>query len=313
VQQRVIGNSGLTVSAIGLGCNNFGSLIDAQASDAVIARALELGITFFDTADVYGESESVLGKALAAHRKQVIIATKFGIPRNGLAGGASREYVLQAAQRSLERLNTDYIDVLYLHRPDPTVPLEETLGALEQLIRQGKVRHAAASNMTPELLREAGAMATSKHLHGFIATQEHYNLLVRGVEQTLAPVAGQLGMGLIPYFPLESGLLTGKYRRGTAPPQGTRLDAWKGLAASLTDANFDKVERLQSFAQTRGHSLAELAIAWLLARQHVPSVIAGATKVAQVEANCRAAQWQLTAQELAEVDRLVPANAAATA
>jgi len=297
------------VSAIGLGCNNFGWLIDAQASNAVIARALELGITFFDTADVYGDSEIVLGKALAGRRQDVVIATKFGIGRNGLAGGASRAYVLQAAERSLARLGTDYIDILYLHRPDPSVPLGETLGALEQLIGQGKVRHAAASNMTPELLREAASVAASKQLSGFIATQEHYNLLVRGLERTLAPLAQELGMGIIPYFPLESGLLTGKYRRGTAPAQGTRLDTWKQLGSVLTDENFDKIERLQAFAAASGHTLAELAIAWLLAQPNVPSVIAGATRAAQLEANCRAAGWQLTAQQCAEIDRLVPATA----
>ena len=297
------------MSAIGLGCNNFGWLIDAQASNAVIARALELGITFFDTADVYGDSEIVLGKALAGRRQDVVIATKFGIGRNGLAGGASRAYVLQAAERSLARLGTDYIDILYLHRPDPSVPLGETLGALEQLIGQGKVRHAAASNMTPELLREAASVAASKQLSGFIATQEHYNLLVRGLERTLAPLAQELGMGIIPYFPLESGLLTGKYRRGTAPAQGTRLDTWKQLGSVLTDENFDKIERLQAFAAASGHTLAELAIAWLLAQPNVPSVIAGATRAAQLEANCRAAGWQLTAQQCAEIDRLVPATA----
>jgi len=297
------------VSAIGLGCNNFGWLIDAQASNAVIARALELGITFFDTADVYGDSEIVLGKALAGRRQDVVIATKFGIGRNGLAGGASRAYVLQAAERSLARLGTDYIDILYLHRPDPSVPLGETLGALEQLIGQGKVRHAAASNMTPELLREAASVAASKQLSGFIATQEHYNLLVRGLERTLAPLAQELGMGIIPYFPLESGLLTGKYRRGTAPAQGTRLDTWKQLGSVLTDESFDKIERLQAFAAASGHTLAELAIAWLLAQPNVPSVIAGATRAAQLEANCRAAGWQLTAQQCAEIDRLVPATA----
>ena len=297
------------MSAIGLGCNNFGWLIDAQASNAVIARALELGITFFDTADVYGDSEIVLGKALAGRRQDVVIATKFGIGRNGLAGGASRAYVLQAAERSLARLGTDYIDILYLHRPDPSVPLGETLGALEQLIGQGKVRHAAASNMTPELLREAASVAASKQLSGFIATQEHYNLLVRGLERTLAPLAQELGMGIIPYFPLESGLLTGKYRRGTAPAQGTRLDTWKQLGSVLTDESFDKIERLQAFAAASGHTLAELAIAWLLAQPNVPSVIAGATRAAQLEANCRAAGWQLTAQQCAEIDRLVPATA----
>jgi aryl-alcohol dehydrogenase-like predicted oxidoreductase len=305
VQQRVIGTSGLAVSALGLGCNNFGWLIDEQASNVVIARALELGITLFDTADVYGDSELVLGRALAGRRTQVVIATKFGIARDGLAGGASAAYVQQAAERSLKRLATDYLDILYLHRPDPKVPLAETLGALEQLIRQGKVRHVAASNMTPELLREAGSIAAAGQASGFIATQEHYSLLTRGIERTLVPLAEELGMGIIPYFPLESGLLTGKYRRGVPPPPGTRFNAWKRFTESLTEENFDRVERLQSFAEAHGHTLAELAIAWLLARPYVPSVIAGATRPAQLEANCRALEWQLSAEELRQVERLL--------
>lgn len=307
MQQRELGRSGLKVSVIGLGCNNFGWLIDAAASNEVIARALERGINFFDTADVYGDSELVLGEALAGRRREVVIATKFGIAREGLAGGASRGYITQAVERSLKRLQTDYIDVLYLHRPDPAVPLEETLGALEELIRQGKIRHAAASNMTPELLRSASAIAASRHLHGFVATQEAYSLLERGIEKALLPAAVELGLALIPYFPLASGLLTGKYKRGAAPPQGSRLDSWKQLATILTEDNFSRVEKLEAFATSRGHSLVELAIAWLLHKPGVASVIAGATKAAQVDANCRAVDWQLTPADMAQIERLSPA------
>jgi aryl-alcohol dehydrogenase-like predicted oxidoreductase len=306
MEQREIGVSGLKVSAIGLGCNNFGWMIDAEASNKVIARALDLGITFFDTADMYGESEVVLGKALGSRRTSVVVATKFGMSGEGLTGGASRGYVMKAAERSLARLRTDYIDVLYLHTPDPAVPVEETLRAVDDLIRQGKVRHAAASNMTPELLSEAASIAASKRLNAFIATQEQYNLVVRGIEKTIVPVIERLGIGLIPYFPLASGLLTGKYKRGAAPAPGTRLSAWKFLTASvLTDQNFDRVERLEAFAVARGHRISELAIAWLLAQRYVPSVIAGATSPAQVEANAHAATWTLTAKELAEVDDLL--------
>jgi aryl-alcohol dehydrogenase-like predicted oxidoreductase len=309
MEQREVGASGLKVSAIGLGCNNFGWIIDAEASNKVIARALDLGITFFDTADMYGESEVVLGKALGSRRTGVVVATKFGMTGQGLTGGASRDYVMKAAERSLKRLQTDYIDVLYLHKPDPAVPVEETLRALDDLIRQGKVRHAAASNMTPDLLNEAASVAASKRLNGFIATQEEYSLIVRGIEKTIVPAVERLGMGLIPYFPLASGLLTGKYKRGAAPAPGTRLSAWKFLAPPLlTDENFDRVERLEAFAMARGHRISELAIAWLLAKRQVPSVIAGATSAAQVEANAHAAAWTLTAKELAEIDELFRAG-----
>jgi aryl-alcohol dehydrogenase-like predicted oxidoreductase len=309
MEQREIGASGLKVSAIGLGCNNFGWVIDAEASNEVIARALDLGITFFDTADMYGESEVVLGKALGSRRTGVVVATKFGVAGEGLTGGASRGYVMKAAERSLTRLHTDYIDVLYLHTPDPAVPVEETLRALDDLIRQGKVRHAAASNMTPDLLNEAASIATSKHLNAFIATQEEYSLIVRGIEKTIVPVVERLGIGLIPYFPLASGLLTGKYKRGAPPAPGTRLNTWKFLTSSLlTDENFDRVERLEAFAIARGHRISELAIAWLLAKRYVPSVIAGATSPAQVEANAHAATWTLTAKELAEIDGLFGAG-----
>ncbi len=306
MQQRALGRSGLQVSAVGLGCNNFGWLIDEPASRLVIDRALELGINFLDTADVYGDSEEVLGRALAGRRPSVIIATKFGIARQGLSGGASRAYIMQAVERSLARLQTDYIDVYYMHRPDPRVPLEETLRALEDLIRQGKVRYAAASNMSPALLREAHSLAGSAGLRGFIATQEPYSLLARGIEQTLVPVVQELGLGLVPYFPLASGMLTGKYRRGAPPPPGTRLDAWKQLGSILTEENFDRVERLQQFASERDCTLVELAIGWLLHRPAVASVIAGATRASQVEANVRAADLQLSAAELARLDRLSP-------
>jgi aryl-alcohol dehydrogenase-like predicted oxidoreductase len=308
MEEREIGRSGLKVSAIGLGCNNFGWMIDAKASNPVIAKALELGITFFDTADVYRESEVVLGKALGARRKDVVIATKFGIAAAGLPGGASRGYVMQAAERSLRRLNTDYIDLFYLHQPDKATPIDETLQALEDLIRQGKVRQAGASNVTSKLLRDAHSIAASTHLRGFIAIQEQMNLLTRGAESDLAPAISELHMSLIPYFPLASGLLTGKYKRGVPPPSGTRLDNWKQLSSSLlTDQNFGKVERLEAYAAGRRHSLAELAIAWLLAKSYVPSVIAGATQASRLETNVKAASWKLTATEVAAIETLAPA------
>jgi aryl-alcohol dehydrogenase-like predicted oxidoreductase len=307
MQQREIGRSGLKVSVVGLGCNNFGWMIDAEASNPVIARALEVGINFFDTADIYGESEVVLGKALGAKRKDVVIATKFGMASSGLPGGASRAYVMQAAERSLKRLGTDYIDLFYLHRPDKATPIAETLEALEELIRQGKVRHVAASNMTSELLSESHSIAASRHLHGFVATQEHLNLLTRGAETTIVPTVKELHLGLIPYFPLANGLLTGKYKRGVAPEPGTRLDRSKQRNSSLlSEQNFDKVERLEAFAGEHRRSISELAIAWLLAKPYVPSVIAGATKAAHLDVNVKAATWTLTAPEVTAVERLAP-------
>jgi aryl-alcohol dehydrogenase-like predicted oxidoreductase len=307
MEQRALGRSGLQVSSLGLGCNNFGWLIEESASKEVIARALDLGINFLDTADVYGESEIVLGKALLGRRHQVVLATKFGSAARGRPGGAARNYILESVQRSLQRLQTDYLDVLYLHRPDATVPLSETLETLDGLIREGKVRHAACSNMTPQLLEESAAYAASHHSEGFVVTQEHYNLLVRGLEQQLLPVAERYNIGIVPYFPLASGLLTGKYQRGVMPAAGTRVSTWKHLASSLlTSENFDRIERLQTFAAAHGRTIGELAIAWLLSKPYVGSVIAGATRASQLEENCRAASWKLTPTDLMEIDRIVP-------
>jgi aryl-alcohol dehydrogenase-like predicted oxidoreductase len=307
VEQREIGRSGLKVSVIGLGCNNFGWLIDEAASLPVITRALDVGINFFDTADIYGESEVVLGNALGAHRKQVIIATKFGYPGTGVAGGAAPEYVVQAAERSLKRLRTDYIDVLYLHAPDKKVPITDTLGAMDRLVRDGKVRHIAASNMTASLLDKSDAAAGAGELHRFIASQEEFNLLKRDVTASLVPTLERLHMSLIPYFPLASGLLTGKYQRGTAPAAGTRFDKWKGLAGGLTEENFRILDNLQNFARAHRHSISELAIAWLLAKPCVPSVIAGSSKASQIDDNVRAAAWKMSPEEAAGVEQLTVA------
>jgi aryl-alcohol dehydrogenase-like predicted oxidoreductase len=307
MEQRELGRSGLKVSVIGLGCNNFGWLIDEAASLPVIARALDVGINLFDTADIYGESEVVLGKALGAHRKQVIIATKFGYPGDGVAGGASPAYVAAAAARSLKRLRTDYIDLLYLHAPDPKTPIADTLGAMDQLVRDGKVRYIAASNMNASLLEKAQAAASGKGLHGFVASQEELSLLKRDAASTLAPTLERLHMSLVPYFPLASGLLTGKYQRGVVPAAGTRFDKWKHLAEQLSEKNFRTIDRLQEFATEHQHSLSQLAIAWLLAKSYVPSVIAGSSKASQIEDNVRAAAWKLSPAEAAAVEHLAAA------
>jgi len=305
MKQREIGRSNVKVSEVGLGCNNFGLLIDASASSKVIGRALDLGVTFFDTADVYGDSELILGQCLGNRRKEVVVATKFGMVGEGLAGGASRRYIMEAAARSLRRLDTDYIDVFYLHCPDPSVPIEETLRALQDLIDQGKVRHAAASKATTELLTEAASISAASDVCAFIATQEQYNLLARGVEQSLLATVQSLGLGIIPYSPLANGLLTGKYGRGMVA-EGTRFSVWKQLATSLlTHGNLEKVDRLSQFASVRGRVVGELAIAWLLTKESVPSVIAGATSAAQLEANVCAATWALSSDEITEVERIV--------
>jgi aryl-alcohol dehydrogenase-like predicted oxidoreductase len=307
MEQREIGHSGLKVSVIGLGCNNFGWLIDEGESRPVIARALDAGINFFDTADIYGESEVVLGNALGAHRKQVVIATKFGYPGPGVAGGASPDYVIQAAERSLKRLKTDYIDLLYLHAPDPQTPIADTLGAMDRLVRAGKARFIAASNMSSGVLEKADAAAKSGKLQGFVASQEEFNLLKRGAASALAPTLERLGMSLIPYFPLASGLLTGKYQRGAEPAAGTRFDKWKNMSSQLTEDNFRTIDRLQDYASAHQHSLSQLAIAWLLAKPYVPSVIAGSTKVGQLEDNLRATDWKLTPSQSAAIEELAAA------
>ncbi|HXF53605.1 MAG TPA: aldo/keto reductase [Hyphomicrobiaceae bacterium] len=308
---RNVGQSGLRVSVVGLGCNNFGGRIDREASRAVVHKALDLGVTLFDTADTYGErggSETYLGEILGVRRKDVVLATKFGMPMDeeGRLRGASRRYIMTAVEASLKRLKTDWIDLYQLHRPDPLTPIEETLGALDDLVRQGKVRYIGCSNLPAWQVVAAHFAAREQGFTGFICCQDHYSLLAREIEAELVPAMRHLGLGLLPYFPLASGLLTGKYKRGAPPPPGTRLAHPTQSYAQryLTDANWDKVERLSRFAQARGRTLLDVAIAWLAAKPPVASVIAGATKPEQVEANVKAGSWEMAAEEVAEVDRL---------
>lgn len=304
MQYRELGKSGIAVSTVGLGCNNFGLILDRGATEKVVSAALDAGITFFDTADVYGPSEELLGPALGTRRKDVVIATKFGMTSGDLAGGASCDYIPQAVERSLRRLQTDYIDLFYLHTPDPKTPMEETLRALSGLVEQGKVRAIGASNMTAELLDEADKISRTVGLASFVVTQEHYNLLERDVETGLVPAIQRLGLGLIPYFPLANGLLTGKYDRSSPPPEGSRFDKVDWGKHLWTDANFDRLDQLKRFASNRGNSLVELAFAWLLAKANIPSVIAGATSPTQISANARSAEIELTNEEMAELDRI---------
>ncbi|HXG35667.1 MAG TPA: aldo/keto reductase [Dehalococcoidia bacterium] len=311
MEYRQLGRSGLTVSKLGLGCNNFGARIDEEQSLKVIRRALDLGITFFDTADVYGNrglSEQYLGKALKGVRQEVIIATKFSSPmgEGPLWQGGSRRYIYQAVHASLQRLETDYIDLYQLHWPDPQTPIEETLRALNDLIREGIVRYIGCSNLTAAQVVEAQLTARLLHLTPFISAQNRYNLLSREVERELLPLCQRYGLGFIPYYPLASGFLTGKYHRGEQPPEGTRLARMTSMASELmTDENFDLLEKLERFASDHGRSISELALGWLAAQPAVDCVIAGATRPEQVEANLKSLEWRLSDQDLAEVRDLL--------
>ncbi len=311
MEHKFLGRSGLRVSLVGLGCNNFGQRCDLGQTRAVVAKALDLGVTLFDTADVYGGggvSEEYLGKALESRRADVIVATKFGMPMGeGLKRGGSRRWVMQAAENSLRRLGTDFIDLYQIHLPDAQTPIEETLRALDDLVRQGKVRYIGCSNFAGWQVVEAAWTSRSAGLAPFVSAQNFYNLLERNVERELVPACNAYGLGVLPYFPLASGLLTGKYRRGEAAPEGTRLAAGRFGKAALTEKNFDRVEKLAAFAADAGHSLLELAIGWLASQPHVSSVIAGATKPEQVEQNVRAAEWKLTAAELAKLNEVAAA------
>ncbi len=307
---RNLGRSGLRVSAIGLGCNNFGGRIDLEASRAVIHKALDLGITLFDTADVYGElggSETVMGQILGDDRKRIVLASKFCMPMDdsGAKQGASRRYIMSAVEASLKRLKTDYLDLYQLHRPDPLTPIEETLRALDDLVRQGKVRYIGCSNVVAWEVVEAQWTAKTSNLNPFVSCQDEYSLVVRDAEASLLPAARKYGMGVLPYFPLASGLLTGKYRRNQEMPADARLTKTQRLADRyLTDTNWEKSEKLIDFAEARGRTVLELAFSWLLAQTPVSSVIAGATKPTQLEQNVKAGDWKLTAEDLAELDKI---------
>ncbi len=309
MERRRIGS--LEVSVAGLGCNNFGSRIDADNTAAIVATALDSGITFFDTSDTYGRtrSEEFLGRALGARRQDAVVATKFGSPIDqDRPGGAKPAYIRSACEDSLRRLGTDVIDLYQLHRPDPDTPIGDTLAALNDLVTAGKVREIGCSNFSAAQLREA-EQAVREGATRFITVQNHYNLMHRQDEGEVIPVVAALGMSYLPYFPLENGLLTGKYRRGEGAPEGTRLaNPGPWLPPMLTDDNFDVIERLTKWADSQGHLLVEVAFAWLAAQPTVPSVIAGASSPAQVTANAQAAQWVLTSEQVSELDALTAAS-----
>jgi aryl-alcohol dehydrogenase-like predicted oxidoreductase len=297
----------LEVSAVGLGCNNFGGRLDAAATAAVVHAAIDAGINFLDTADIYGGalSEEYLGQALRGRRDQVVLATKFGMAVDEKRQGARPDYVLAALDDSLRRLKTDRIDLYQLHRPDAAVPIADTLGALDDAVRAGKVREIGCSNLSAEQLREAAA-AVSDGAARFVSVQNEYSLMQREPEAEVLPECERQGLAFLPFFPLASGLLTGKYRRGQATPKGTRIAPGGRFGDLLSADNLDAVEALTTFALARRHSLLELAVSWLLSRPQVASVIAGATSPEQVATNAKAASWRLTPGELAEIDAIVP-------
>ena len=301
METRKIGS--LTVSVVGLGCNNFGPRLDAEETRAVVHAALDAGVNFLDTADIYGMglSEEYVGRALGPRRAEVVLATKFGMKMDERRRGAHPDYIREAVEDSLRRLGTDRIDIYQLHTPDPSVPIADTLGALDELVRAGKVVEIGCSNFSVEQLREARDAAPGAR---FQSVQNEYSLFHRDPEESVLDECARQGLAFIPYFPLASGLLTGKYRRGTPPPEGTRITAGGRYAELLTEENLERVERLAQWAEARGHTLLELAFAWLLARGEVVSVIAGATSAAQVRSNAAASAWRLTPAERAEVDAL---------
>ena len=308
METRTLGKTGPALSVVGLGCNNFGMAIDAEAAAAVVHAALDAGITHFDTAEMYGggQSEQMLGAALGSRRDDAVIATKF-LPRPAdvpYEPGRLAARIREGVDISLRRLGTDRIDLYYQHMPDPEAPIDEALEALDGLVRVGKVLHVASSNVSADEIAAATAAAGARGWVAFVGTEIHWNLLNREVEGSVVPAAEAAGLGVVPYFPLASGLLTGKYRRGEPFPPGSRLARSERFAAIATAENFDRVEAYEAFAAERGHTVAELAIAWLLAQRSVASVIAGATGPDQVAANAAAAAWVLGTDETATVSAL---------
>lgn len=310
MQYRRLGDSGLKVSVVGLGCNNFGRRLDRDGTERVVRVAIDSGITLFDTADVYsaGESEEYLGAALKDRRNDILIATKFrsSMGNGPYSEGGSRRYIIRALEDSLRRLGTEYVDLYQMHSPDDDTPIEETLSSLDDLIHAGKIRYVGSSNFTGWQIGDAAWTARVNNWTPFISAQNHYSLLERTVEKEVISACAHFGVGMIPYFPLASGLLTGKYRRGQPAPEGTRLANTPNPSRWLTDERFDVVESLEKLAQERGLSMLQIAIGGLAAQPGVSSVIAGATKPEQVRANVEAGLWQPSADDLAEIDRLAP-------
>ena len=314
MQYRQLGSTGLRVSTVGLGTNNFGFRMDEESSLRVAKFAVDQGINFFDTANMYGRglSEERIGKALKGIRQNVIIGTKVGLEMGDGTNdrGASRYHIMQQVEDSLRLLQTDYIDLYQIHRPDPNTPIEETLRALDDLVHQGKVRYIGGSNYNGWQTAEAVLKARALGLNEFVTMQPEYNMLNRSIEAELLPFCDKYNIGILPYFPLASGFLTGKYLQGQEAPEGTRLAGnERAKENTLTDKNFSILSKLSKFAEDRGHPMVELAIAWLLAKPAVSSVIAGATKEEQVTANVKASDWDLTESEMDELEALLSGEA----
>ena len=311
MQHRKLGTSDLRVSVVGLGTNNFGRNVHLETARSVIHKALDLGVTFFDTSDVYGRprggSETIIGEVLGTRRRDIVLATKFGRPMDaeGKLQGGSRAYVMSAVEASLKRLRTDWIDLYQLHKPDPLTPIEETLRALDDLVRAGKVRAIGCSQMPVDEVRDALATSCAHGLASFACCEDEYSLLFRGIEHTLLPTMRAEGLSLLPFYPLASGFLTGKYKRGAPLPEGSRFAVVKErdyIGHFMTEANWRKLDLLSAFAARRGLTILQVAMAWMTARPQVASVIAGATKPEQVEANVRAAEASLVPDDVAELD-----------
>ena len=312
MEERKIGS--LSVTVVGIGCNNFGGRIDERRSEEVVNAALDVGINFFDTADMYanGKSEELLGRFLGRRRPDVVIASKFGQEMEGQGRGARPEYIRKAFDASLRRLKTDYIDLYQLHKPDPDVPIGETLGALNELVQAGKVREIGCSNFSAQQLREAAAVSAARPGSArFVSVQNEYSLLHRSPEEGVLAESVRQHLVFLPFFPLMSGLLTGKYRKGQPIPQDTRVAKFERYRKLLTEENLDKVEALIGFAESHGHTVLELAFSWLLAHEVVASVIAGASSARQVADNASAATWKLTTDDLHEIDALLRTGAEA--
>jgi aryl-alcohol dehydrogenase-like predicted oxidoreductase len=315
MEQRTLGRSGLRVSAVGLGCNSFGDYIDAAGAQAVVDKAIDLGISLFDTADMYGggKSEELLGRALGTRRQQVLVATKFGSPMGDsprLRGG-SRDNIMRAVEASLRRLGTDYIDLYQIHQPDLSTPIAETLRALDDLVRQGKVRYVGHSNFSGWQIADGAWTAKVNSFSPFLSAQNRYSVVTRIIESDVVHACQEHGVGIIPYFPLESGLLTGKYKYGGELPPDSRITSMTKAAPAMVerffgDAKFKAADALQKWCTPKGYQLLDVAMGWLLAKPYVSTVIAGVTKPAQLEANVKAAAWRPTAEDLAEIDAISP-------
>jgi aryl-alcohol dehydrogenase-like predicted oxidoreductase len=311
VEYRQLGSSGVRVSAIGLGTNQFGGKVDQRGVNEIVAAALDQGVNFIDTADVYtqGRSEEALGVALKDRRPEIILATKvFNSTGDGPNDrGASRYHIMNGVEASLRRLQSDHIDLYQIHRWDADTPIDETLRALDDLVRGGKVRYVGASNFAAWQLARSNLLAEFRGWAPFVTVQPHYHMLEREIERELVPYCNAYHVGILPYFPLAGGFLTGKYQRGQPAPAGSRGESSAYVQRYMTDANYARVERLAGWAQSRDHTMGELAHAWLLAQPRVSSVISGATSVEQVRGNAKAAGWKLTAEELAEVNAILEA------